>query len=181
MLKKSYSFTLKPFEKSESDSKISITGNIIRDNNKLTLDYLLQGDLSKILLASPKDLPLRKNDLWQTTCFEFFLRIEDSPQYWEFNLATTGDWNIYRFTDYRQGMEEETAFTSLPFAIKQQSNSLTIHLEINLDLIINSNTNLAIAIATVIQYSNEEISYWALNHPEPNADFHSRDSFIIRC
>ena len=181
MLKRSHFFTLKPFKQSESNSKINITGNIVRDNNKLKLDYLLQGDLSKVLIASPKDLPLRKDELWQTTCFEFFLGIENSPQYWEFNLATTGDWNIYRFTDYRQGMEEETAFTSLPFEIKQQSNSLTIHLEIILDSIISSNTNLEIAITTVIKYSHDEISYWALTHPEPIADFHSRDSFIIRC
>ena len=172
-------FKLKPFNLSELNSKLNITGKIVRDGNKLNLDYLLEGDLSKIIIPSPTKIPTRKHELWQTTCFEFFLGIEHSPQYWEFNLSPTGDWNIYHFTNYRQRMEEETAVTSLPFNIRQQSNSLNINLEINLDLIVDLNTDLDIAISTVIKSSKGKISYWALTHPETKADFHNRDSFII--
>ncbi len=172
-------FKLKPFNLSELNSKLNITGNIVRDGNKLNLDYLLEADLSKIIIPPPVVLPNRKHELWKTTCFEFFVGIEHSPQYWEFNLSPTGDWNIYRFTNYRQGMEQETAFTSLPFNIRQLSNSLNINLEINLDSIIELNTDLDIAISTVIKSSQEKISYWALTHPETKADFHNRDSFII--
>ena len=172
-------FTLKPFNVSESNSKLNITGNIVRDGNQLNLDYLLQGDLSTVIIPSPAKIPTRKHELWQTTCFEFFIGIEHSPKYWEFNLSPTGDWNIYRFSNYRQEMEEETAFTSLPFKVIQQLNSLNINLEINLDLIIEQNTALEIGISTVIESSEGTISYWALTHPEKIADFHNRNSFII--
>ena len=172
-------FTLKPFNVSESNSKLNITGNIVRDGNQLNLDYLLQGDLSTVIIPSPAKIPTRKHELWQTTCFEFFIGIEHSPQYWEFNLSPTGDWNIYRFSNYRQGMEEETAFTSLPFNVTRQLNSLNINLEINLDLIIEQNTALEIGISTVIESSEGTISYWALTHPDTKADFHNRNSFII--
>ena len=172
-------FNLKPFNLSDSNSKINITGKIIRDRNKLNLEYLLQGDLSTVIIPSPANTPTRKHQLWQTTCFEFFLGIDHAPKYWEFNLSPTGDWNIYRFTDYRQGMQEEIAFTSLPFDSRQQANFFKINLEINLDLIIDLNTDLDIAISTVIKSSKEKISYWALTHPETKADFHNRDSFII--
>ena len=178
-MKSDRKFTLKPFKLSESNSKINITGNIIRYNNKLHLEYLLQGDLSTIIIPLQANIPTRKDELWQTTCFEFFLGIKDSLQYWEFNLSPTGDWNIYRFTNYRQGMVEEAAFTSLPFQVREQENSLNINLEINLDLIINVDTDLEIAISTVIEYRDRTIDYWALTHPGTEADFHHRDGFII--
>ncbi|MEM9273868.1 MAG: DOMON-like domain-containing protein [Cyanobacteria bacterium P01_F01_bin.143] len=172
-------FTLIPFELPKSNSKINISGNIIRKDNKLNLAYLLQGNLSTIIIPEPSNLPTRKNELWQTTCFEFFLGIANSTQYWEFNLSPTGNWNVYRFSNYRSQMHEETAFTELPFTLNQQVNSLTINLEIDLNLITNSNTNLEIAITTVIKSSKGEISYWALHHPETIADFHNRDGFIL--
>ena len=178
-MKSDREFSLKPFNLSELNSKINITGNISRNDNKLNLKYLLKGDLSKIIIPSPTAIPTRKHELWTTTCFEFFLGIKNSPQYWEFNLSPAGDWNIYRFTNYRQGMKEETAFTSLPFQIREQENSLNINLEINLDLIINLDTDLEIGISTVIEYRDRTIDYWALTHPETKADFHHRDSFII--
>ena len=172
-------FKLKPFNLYESNSKISITGKIDRNKNKLNICYLLQGDLSRIIIPSRIEIPTRKHELWQTTCFEFFLGIKNSPKYWEFNLSPTGDWNIYHFSNYRQGMAEETAFTSLPFKIRQQSDSLEINLEINLDLIITVDTDIDVAITTVIEYSDRNIDYWALIHPETTADFHHRKSFII--
>ena len=172
-------FKLKPFKLSELDSQLNITGNIFRDGSKLNLDYQLQGNLSRIIIPPPVEIPSRKDELWQTTCCEFFLGIQHSPQYWEFNLSPSGDWNIYRFTNYRQGMEEETAFTSLPFEVEHRLDSLKINLEINLDLIIEKNTALEIAITTVIESRKGIISYWALTHPETIANFHNRNSFII--
>ena len=172
-------FILKPFNISESNSNINITVNIVKNNNKLNLEYLLEGDLSKIIIPSLVTIPRRKNELWQTTCFEFFLGIKESPQYWEFNLSPAGDWNIYRFTNYRYGMVEETAWTSLPFKVRQTTNSLNINLEINLDTIIDLDTDLEIAISAVIEYRDRSIDYWALTHPKTTADFHDRDSFII--
>ena len=172
-------FTLIPCELPKSNSTINISGNIIRTDNKLSLAYFLQGNLSTIIIPEPSNLPTRKNELWQTTCFEFFIGIANSTEYWEFNLSPTGDWNVYRFSDYRCQMQEETAFATLPFTLNKQKNSLAINLEIDVNLIINSNTNLEIAITTVIESSKGEISYWALHHPETIANFHNRNGFIL--
>ena len=65
----------------------------------------------------PADMPARRDRLWEETCFEFFLAVKNSPRYWEFNLSPAGHWNVYRFADYRQGMQEEPAFASLPFSV----------------------------------------------------------------
>ena len=49
--------------------------------------------------------PGRKNDLWQTTCFEAFLRPSGGEAYREWNFAPSGQWAAYDFSAYRQGME----------------------------------------------------------------------------
>ena len=34
-------------------------------------------------------------------------------------------------------------------------------------------------IAAVIKLAGGELTYWALTHPGPAADFHRRDSFVV--
>ena len=173
-----YQFALQPFASNNLIFELQITGKITRADNNLNLNYQLTGDLSKIAIPAIADKPIRKDELWQTTCLEFFLGIENSTQYWEFNLAPSKHWNIYRFRDYRQNMTEETAFNSLPFTIQKHPQSLDLSLQLNLNPIISPNQKLTTAISAVIQ-SDRKITYWALTHPGSKADFHRRDSFII--
>jgi hypothetical protein len=173
-------FDLKPFSDHHSLPNIQIIGSILRQNNILTLDYKLLGNLVEIEIASPSQIPKRKHELWQETCFEFFLGVTNSPCYWEFNLSPSGDWNVYHFHDYRQEMQEETAFTSLPLTIHQQSESLSLSLNLDLEAIIAAEKILDVAITTVIKQCAGHITYWALTHCGAEADFHQRDSFLIK-
>jgi hypothetical protein len=173
------SFSLQPFSASSPLPDIEITGQIARHSNTLTIAYQLVGALAEIAIASPSASPTRQHELWQETCFEFFLGTPNSPQYWEVNLSPAGDWNVYRFESYRAGMEEEMAFESLPFSVQTRSNAFMLDLKLNLDSIVSEETKLHMAISTVIQTQNGEISYWALTHPGLEADFHRRDSFAI--
>ncbi|MGB3692845.1 MAG: DOMON-like domain-containing protein [Spirulinaceae cyanobacterium] len=170
------SFSLQPFN---SELNINISGEIIRNQGDLSIKYTLTGNLTELVITEPKSQATRQHELWQTTCFEFFLAMPDSPQYWEFNLSLDGDWNIYHFASYRQGMKEETAFTSLPFRINQDAESLNLYLELALSEIISENQKIEVAIATVTESRNSEINYWALKHLSKEADFHHRDSFEI--
>jgi len=56
---------------------------------------------------------------------------------------------------------------------------LRLSLKLDLDKIIPADQALKIGISTVIKTINSEITYWALTHPGPRADFHRRDSFIV--
>ena len=42
--------------------------------------------------------------MWQTTCFELFLRPIDGAAYAEFNLSPSENWAAYDFAAYREGM-----------------------------------------------------------------------------
>ncbi len=171
-------FKLKPFATSNHCNDIEITGTFVRKNNNLILDYLLENNLYDVVIEPRKNPPQRKNELWQTTCFEFFLAIPNGKNYWEFNLSPSGDWNIYHFDDYRQGMTEETAFNELFFITKQNNNSFKIHLNLDLNPIIFPEQKLIMGISAVIKTQSNNIGYWALTHPKTEADFHCRDSFI---
>lgn len=183
-------FFLQPFLPSEQQPvtpdplpNLKITGSIARQTNILAIRYILLGDLSDVVIAASSNPPTRQHNLWQDTCFEFFLGIKHSPQYWEFNLSPAGHWNVYRFDGYRQGMQEEAAFTSLPFHVQIQSNTLSLALNLDLKPIVPSDQALEVSITAVIksriESRNGEETYWALTHPGSEADFHRRDSFII--
>lgn len=167
-------FELQPFP-NETAPDLTIAGTISRQANGLTLCYEVSGDVDAIAIPQPAN-PMRKHELWQETCFEFFIGLPDSPQYWEFNLSPAGHWNVYRFEDYRQGMQEESAIVALPFTVTEP-----LKLEVSLDLsaIVKADQALEIAVTTVIKTHEQEISYWALLHAGLEADFHRRESFVI--
>ncbi|MEM7553830.1 MAG: DOMON-like domain-containing protein [Cyanobacteria bacterium P01_A01_bin.84] len=178
-------FSLQPFRNLRRAKQlflapeIKITGAIARDHNLLDINYLLQGDLTKIEIPKVAEILTRKNELWETTCFEFFLGIKNSLRYWEFNLSPAGHWNIYKFNGYRQGMQEETKITSLPFKVENQLDTFSLKLQLDLDKLVPIKQRLNIAISAVVKDKNKNISYWALKHCGEVADFHLRDSFTI--
>jgi hypothetical protein len=179
-------FSLIPFPDNRPHPEIEITGQIERLEQQVNITFELIGEIQQVAVTPPDGNPSRCNELWQTTCFEFFLGLKNSPKYWEFNLSPGGHWNIYRFDDYRQGMAEELAFESLPFLVKVKPNSLTLSLSLDLEPIIPSTQSLEVAITTVIERKinnliskQDAITYWALTHVAKEADFHQRKSFIL--
>jgi hypothetical protein len=172
-------FSLQPFSPISPPLNFKITGHIARRSNQLAIRYDLQGDLAELMIPAPADLPARRHGLWEETCCEFFLGVKDAPRYWEFNLSPAGDWNVYRFAGYRQGMAEEKVLTSLPFNVRRRSDSLQVALELDVGAIVAADQPLMVGIAAVIKLAGHGLTYWALIHKGPAADFHRRDSFLV--
>ena len=82
-----------------------------------------------------------------------------------------GDWNVYRFNNYRQGQAAEQAFASLPFTVHRNRETLRLTLEIDLARIVPADRPLEVAIPAVIQAPDGRLSYWALTHPAPDPTF----------
>ena len=171
-------FSLIPFA-SDALPTIEIVGNIDRADNILSIEYQLLGDLDSVAIASPA-VASRKFALWEATCFEFFIGVLGDRNYWEFNLSPSGDWNVFHLDDYRQGLRNETAVTTLPFDVDRSANSLTLKLAVDLSQIISIDRQLEVSVTTVIRSAQDELSYWALTHIGEEADFHLRDSFVIK-
>jgi hypothetical protein len=173
------SFSLQPFSPLDPPLNFTLTGRIIRRSHHLAICYDLRGDLAQMMIPAPAARPARRHGLWEETCFEFFLGVKDAPHYWEFNLSPAGDWNVYRFAGYRRGMAEETALTSLPVSVRRGYDSLQVALDLDVEKIVAADQPLEVGIAAVIKLAGGRLTYWALIHPGPQADFHRRDSFLV--
>lgn len=173
------SFKLTPYPAANLPH-ISIAGEIIRSGNKFLLRYEVTGAIDQILLSAKSSSPSRMDDLWKATCFEFFIAVPNQPEYWEFNMSPSGDWNIYKMDAYRRiGFREETAFTQLPFVFREMDNQLSLDISVDLSPLLMLQQKVQVAVTAIIQTVNGDESYWALAHPGSQADFHLRDSFIL--
>ncbi len=177
-------FSLKPFLPLPTARipKVEISGDIGRCSDGFAIRYLFVDPLGKTSIPVRADVPLRRHGLWEETCFEFFLAVKNSPSYWEFNLSPSGHWNVYRFSEYRQNMQEETRFSSLPFDIRVlSSGGLSLALEMDLGIFMKRGLPLEVGVSAVIRQKDGNVTYWALSHAGRQADFHRRDGFAVEC
>ena len=173
------SFSLIPFS-APNIPNISITGEISLQKNIVNLHYSLTGNVEDIFLPTTSMNPSRRDELWKRTCFEFFLAIKDQPQYWEFNMSPSGDWNVYHMDAYRRvGFREETSIQRLPFEVRSEAGEFHLDALVDLHPILPPGQLLELGITTIIQTTDSNETYWALRHPAPFADFHLRESFIL--
>jgi hypothetical protein len=163
--------------KLEAEARLEGSGR----QRKLVLTYSAGGALDKIFWpASLSSTPQRRDEHWKHTCFEAFvkpIKPEGQEEYWEINLSPTGDWNVYRFTSYRNGMTKEESVQTLQPTFTKQGNQW--HLSCALWVPAWSEAKeLEIGLTSVIEETSGEISYWAIHHAGPQPDFHLAKSFI---
>ena len=173
-------FSLQPFTPLQDPPDLRMTVHVCRRSNALAISYLISGPMGEIIVPAPADTPLRRTGLWEETCLECFLAAKDAPRYWEVNLSPSGHWNVYRFSAYREGMQEESAFTSLPFRVDRGKDSFLLDVDLPLDGIISPKTPPEAGISAVIKLRSGQMTYWALSHPGQKPDFHRPESFIAQ-
>ncbi len=175
-----YSFSLFPFPASDTPS-ISITVKITLQNDIIALHYCLEGKTEDILVPPISRNPSRTDELWKSTCFEFFLAIKDDPQYWDFNLAPSSDGNVYHMDAYRRvNFKEEVLIQQLPIEVQSEPDLFHLNALVNLHPILRPAQFLELGIAAVIQTAEGQETYWALAHPASVPDFHLRESFTLK-
>jgi hypothetical protein len=144
----------------------------------------LSGDLAGVVLPPPSEgPPTRADGLWQHTCFELFLAAEGQAPYWEVNLAPNGAWNLYRLADYRQGLTPVVDRATLPFTVTRTAEALELALDLLLPPELSQTCRpqpLRVGVSAVIERQGGALSYWALAHGGPEADFHRREDFLLR-
>lgn len=173
-------FSLIPFPDSHIPD-VKIHGHASRQNNLLTIQYSLLGETGTILLPERSTSPVRKDGLWATTCFEFFFAPQNDPQYWEFNLSPSGDWNIYHMDAYRRvGFREEMSMQRVQFEVRNEAGCISLVAHVDLTPLIPEGHPIQLAISSVLQAVDKHETFWALAHPESKPDFHIRESFLIQ-
>lgn len=170
---------LHPFE-TRFPADLDITCAVNRRYHVLQIVFRIHGNLNAISISPWVKNPIRRHRLWEKTCLECFAAIEETSAYWEFNFSPSGDWNVYHFDGYRQGMKEEAAFQRLEIDIRQVENFLSVECILDLNILGLSRQMLWIGPAAVIQSIEGHNTHWASVHPEAKPDFHCKDNFILK-
>jgi hypothetical protein len=148
------------------------------ENDKLWLRFHLEGQPEALELDAPRP-PERADDLWKSTCFEVFLRMSSESFYLEYNLAPSGRWAAYAFTDYRSGGSNLEVKATPEIVVDASDGHLAIETEIILPVHWRD-APIELNLTAVIEETGGTKSYWALAHPPGKPDFHHRDCFALR-
>lgn len=125
----------------------------------------------------------RQDFLWEQTCFEVFIGIQDRDDYREINLSATQAWQAYRFEEYRYPEQSPP-----PIAYDIDLVALTkTHYGLNAKLDLSawfaaeniSWSDLYIGLTAVINTAKSQ-HYFAMQHSAAQADFHNKHDWLHR-
>ena len=173
-------YPLFPF--SQNTSKITLSGSVERqDEHSLKVTFLIS-DPRGALIYGPQgehikydeERLVRKHELWKHTCFELFISSKGSESYYECNVNTKGEWNMYHFDSYRmpQPPTETEAYRVVSIECKEGEITAVIRSRDELPSVLDC------ALTAVIVTTHGE-SFYALAHKGEKPDFHIRESFVM--
>lgn len=143
----------------------------------LELNYFLRGETERVLLQSKGSSGQRLINLWDHTCFEFFMAPSEKKHYWEFNFSPTGAWNCFRLEDYRKDATYPE-ITVPVIRLEEKPGLIFLQAVLNIPGILSASDEWDIQFATVIKLTDSSLQYWSNSHFCDEPDYHSRRNFI---
>lgn len=117
--------------------------------------------------------PVRAENLWETTCFEAFLRVPGALSYREWNFAPSSAWAAYDFSGYRDGRSD--ADVSAPY-VRTEDNFTWWAL--GATITVDAKAAFELGLSAILEEQDGTKSYWAITHPGgKKPDFHDPACF----
>ena len=145
----------------------------------LTIRFTIHGDIAPIIIPKQALDARRADNLWQTTCFEAFVRRPSSQGYIEVNAAPSHEWAAYHFTDYREGMADLALVRAPEIGCDASDTHFALEIDVTLPETWAAEA-WSLALSAVIEETDGTKSYWALAHPLGAPDFHHPDCFTLQ-
>lgn len=142
-------------------------------DDRVLLRLFVEG-AEDVIMPAP-ETAARADGLWQATCFELFLAVRDGG-YREFNFSPSGQWAAYTFAGYRKGQENHAPFSAPVVTASRVGADMTV------TAILDPRELAGCAFASltaVIAERTAGISYWAIDHPGSQPDFHNPACFVL--
>ena len=125
----------------------------------LAEDGLAELVLPQGLLDGEQCHGMRRDGLWQTTCFEAFLGLPGERRYWEINLAANGDWALYGFSDYRDGRSDPSQTVPPQVQLRRWHHQLRLEASLDLSAWWPPNVSPDIALTAVLDRGDNVLSH----------------------
>lgn len=170
--------SLKPFKPLKSaDAVWRVLGNIEASlaESYVRLCWIV---VSPMPIISGTPAMERHDKLWENTCFEAFLQVGNSKGYLELNISPQGNWNLYRFSRYREGMAPLViGHSDISIELRPMVKGRESWAQIDCRLRLPRELIPTRAGLSAIIYETKPVSHWALLHPVAQPDFHDKESF----
>ncbi|HEX8525490.1 DOMON-like domain-containing protein [Allosphingosinicella sp.] len=134
----------------------------------LALRYEIDAPSSGVTLPPPA-LPGRADRLWDSTCFELFLRPELGTGYRELNFSPSGRWAAYEFTGRREGMRQTEVAAPPAISLQIDPERIAADILVALDL---PDEPYELGLFVVVKEGMSRRSFWASSHSSSEPDFH---------
>jgi hypothetical protein len=145
----------------------AVTAAIAATPGGCEAEFRIEGYIPGIVLP-PHGRGERRDNLWQTTCFEIFWQPLGGTAYREFNLSPSGDWAAYDFDSFREGMRDAPV-GAIALACSRDDGGLTLKASIAADLPVPAQ----VALNAIVEHPGGGKQYWALAFPPGRPEFHS--------
>lgn len=151
----------------------AVTASVTATDKGCEAEFVLDGHIPAIIVP-PQATPERRDNLWQTTCFEIFWQPLGAKSYREFNLSPSGQWAAYDFDSFREGMRDAPV-EAVAITCSHDAAGLVLRARIAADLPAPAQ----VALNAVIEHADSSKQYWALAFPPGKPEFHSEASRAI--
>lgn len=120
----------------------------------------------------------RHHNLWHHTCLEAFLQAPGEVGYHEFNFSPAGAWAAYRFSGFREGMEDLPL--SLPPAQRIDQGPGHLLVEYRLPREALPGEAFRMGLTAILEDREGGLHFWALHHPAARPEFHDARGFVLQ-
>ncbi len=146
--------------------------------------YTLSGAIEQVHVPKPAEHPSRKDELWLETCFELFLRLKGSTTpYLEFNFSPSGDYALYFFSGYREGMTRPLTTWIPAISVDTGESGLILSTRIPVNVTESllgdlDGLGLEAGLCSVLKAHDGSYAFLAAHHSSEKPDFHHPESFL---
>lgn len=150
-----------------------------REEGWLVLVFQIQGGLDHLRI--PPLGPIRRGaNLWESTCFEAFLRPVGGEAYVELNLAPSAAWDAQAFVSYRRKLRSLDVDPDV--RLRRGGDLLALRARLPLEALPGCDTGgpLDVNLAAVLEDREGNRAYACLNPVGDRPDFHAPEGFVLR-
>lgn len=170
---------LSPFLSTSITDQFTVHGELNLQDKQFVAVYDVAGPLQHLTIPMPTEAPKRVEGLWESTCFEVFLKNENQLSYEEFNFSPTGNWHHMNFSSYRNMTSEASEVVTPKIELSKSENEIRLEVKFtpqNIEI-----ENICCNLTVILETKDLQKHYYALKHPkESEPDFHHKDGFIYR-